>query len=391
MRINGDADSRRSVLGIALPIVCLVLAAKPAAAGAPAPVTVPMELISGRPSILLRLDGQGPYRFLFDTGSGAGLILDQGLANELALEPTGTRRIGDPNTPEAIEAQVETVGRVEVGGLSIPKVEAISWKRDVLGGADAPRGVVGLGLFAPRAVTLDYPGGKLTVESTPLPEADGRTVLVATFDDGIPSIPIDVGGKPFRAHVDSGSTGFIGLPIDVAPALALEGLPVRVGRARSATGDYMVSEARLSGTLRVGSLALDKPTLRFSGLPQANLGSDFFRTMSVTVDSANRRVRLIAAGPPLGPSERPRFGIVSHGMKEGRFPVEDVAPGSAAEAAGLKAGDEIVRLNDRAVSEMSPFQLSQALLERPLVIALMREGAPKEIRIDPRPASAQHN
>ena len=127
-----------------------------------------------------------------------------------------------------------------------------------MGIADFPRGVVGLGLFGPRVVTIDYPREKLIVESGALPEPDGKTILKATFDDGIPSLPIDVAGVAFSAHLDSGSTGFLGLPAGAAKTLPLEAAPIQVGRARTASGDYAVLEARLKGSVRIGALGLDE-------------------------------------------------------------------------------------------------------------------------------------
>lgn len=269
-------------------------------------VVVPLGLSSGRPSIEIRIDGRGPYRLLFDTGSGAGLIVDRELAAELSLETTGTRRIGDPNTPDAIEAQLMKADRVDVGRLALRDVEVISWKREAMGTVDAPRGVVGLGLFGSRLVTLDYPHGKLIVETGELPEPDGRTILAASFDDGIPSLTIDVAGIPFRAHLDSGSTGFLGLPLDAASKLPLETPPFEVGRGRTASGDYAVSEARLRGSVHLGSLVIERPKLHFMNLPSANLGSDLLRSLVVTVDRKNARVRLVSSGKPLELSERPR-------------------------------------------------------------------------------------
>jgi predicted aspartyl protease len=354
---------------------------RPAAEPGRDTAVVPIDLSTGRPSIELRIDGQGPFRFALDTGSGADLILDEALAAELGLAPTGTRRIGDPNSPEALEAKVVKIDRVEIGGLTLRGIDTIAWKRDVLVGSSAPRGVVGLGLFGPRLVTLDYPGAKLTVEPGELPEPDGRVVLAASFADGIPSISIDVAGVAFRAHVDSGSSGFLGLPLGAAEKLPLEAPPVMVGRARTASGDYAVSESRLRGAVHVGSIAIESPKLRFVDLPIGNLGSDLLRALVVTVDRKNARVRLLSSGRTLEASERPRLGILIPGPKNGRLPVERVVPGSPAEIAGLRAGDEIVSLNGHEVATMSAPELGIAMQARPLAIAFVRDGEPHEVTV----------
>lgn len=345
------------------------------------PVAVPLTMSGGHPSIELRVNGKGPYRFSFDTGSGAELILEQDLADELGLESKGTRRIGDPNSPDALEAQVVRVARVELGGLTIRDVRSIAWVPQVMGVAGLPRGVVGLGLFGERLVTLDYPRGTLILDSGELPEPDGKTIVAASFEEGIPSLQINVAGVTYRAHLDSGSTGFLGLPLDAAKTLPLESPPVVVGRARTASGDYAVSEARLKGPVRIGALVIENPRVRFVDLPVANLGFDLLRSLVVTVDSKNARVRLVASGKPLTPSERPRLGIMTPGPKDGRLPIDRVVAGSPAETAGVRAGDQIVRLNGRTAAKMSAFELSQAFQARPLAITLMRGGETVEVTV----------
>ena len=342
-------------------------------------VVVPLKEVEGHPTIELRLEGKGPFRFRFDTGSGADLIVNQDLATELGLEVIGARRIGDPNAPGAIAAQAVKVGRVALGGLMLGNVEAVSWKREMSGTADEPRGVVGLGLFGTRLVTLDYGRGELILESGDLPDPDGNSVLAASFAEGIPSVPIEVAGVAFRAHVDSGSTGFIGLPLGAAKQLPLGAPPVVVGRGRTASGDYAVFEAQLRGALRVGEITIDNPRVRFVDLPLANLGFDFLRSLVVTIDKKNQRVRLLRTGAPLRPSDTPRLGIVTDGLTSGRLPVARVATGSAAEAAGIVAGDQIVRLNGRVVATMSRYDTSRALQTRPLTIVLARNGRMLEI------------
>jgi predicted aspartyl protease len=372
----------KPLAGSALLIALLAGGAPPAEAPRSDAVVLPLEFSAGRPLIALKIDGKGPYRLLLDTGSGAELVLDRDLAAALGLKPTGTRRIGDPNAPTAIEAQVVRVPRVEVGELSLRNVQAMTWDRSAMGATEVPQGVVGLSLFGARVVTLDYPAKRLILESGDLPEADGKTVFKASFEDGIPSLPIDVAGTSLRAHLDSGSTGFLGLPIDLAAKLPLDAPPVRVGRARTASGDYAVTEARLEGYASVAGIVLERPKLHFVNLPIGNLGSDLLRSLIVSVDRKNERVRLVSSGAPIEASERPRLGVLTYGLKDGRLPVESVAPGSPAEAAGVRAGDQIVRLNDRAVAELSGAQLGEAMQGRPLAIGLVRDGQTIEIKIE---------
>src|SRR6185436_7460250 len=200
--------------------------------------------------------------------------------------------------------------------------------------------------------------------------------------DGIPSIPMDVAGTSFSAHLDSGSSGFVGLPLEVAKTLPLEGPPVQVGRARTASGDYAVLEARLKGSVRIGAVTIENPRLHFSGLPQANVGFDLLRSLAVTVDRKNARVRLVSTGKTPEPTERPRLGVMIVGPKDGRLPVDQVVPGSPAAIAGVRAGDEIVRLNGHDVATMSGPELGVAFGVRPLAITLLRGGETVEVKVE---------
>ncbi|MEJ2507011.1 MAG: aspartyl protease family protein, partial [Ignavibacteriaceae bacterium] len=52
------------------------------------PITVPLDLSTQRPILELMINGTGPYRFIFDTGSSTNVI-DQEIADKLSLEVIG--------------------------------------------------------------------------------------------------------------------------------------------------------------------------------------------------------------------------------------------------------------------------------------------------------------
>jgi len=57
-------------------------------------VVVPLQILRQGPSTIVLvpvyIQGRGPYRFLLDTGASVSVV-DDALADQLALEPTGTR------------------------------------------------------------------------------------------------------------------------------------------------------------------------------------------------------------------------------------------------------------------------------------------------------------
>ena len=77
-------------------------------------VTVPMKLVMNRPTVEVKVNGQGPYLFVLDTGAGTN-VLDPKLAKELGLESSGETKIGDPSNPEAIDAKTYELASLSVG------------------------------------------------------------------------------------------------------------------------------------------------------------------------------------------------------------------------------------------------------------------------------------
>lgn len=376
-----NAHQRRMTAGTS---IALALTA-PAWAGTTV-VDIPMDLAIVKPVIELRLNGRGPYRLIMDSGAGASLILDADLADELALKANGTQRLGDPANPEAIEAGIISLKSVEVGDLRLENVSALTWDRKLYTGPDRPRGVLGLGLFGERMVTFDFPHQRFRVAEGSLPAPDGATVLSARWMH-IPSIEIEVGGQKFEAHLDTGSMGFISVPDSAKETLPLTSPPVEVGRARSVNSDFAVSEAPLKGTAKIGSITIEDPPIRFMPFPQANIGSELLRSVAVTFDRSNGRVRLEPEGPIAPPVKKARLGLKMRALGGDTLPVDGVEPGSIAEKAGILVGDSIVRINGKPVGELGPGDISAAFRSPSFTLTVVRDGHEIEIPVS-RPDAA---
>jgi hypothetical protein len=157
-------------------------------------------------------------------------------------------------------------------------------------------GILGFGLFAGYTVTFDYPGGRLRIDPTPLPPADGKRVLAYTDEDGIPSIHIQVDSLDMVAHVDAGSMGGFILPERTLERLPLAAEPKVIGRARTVSNTFEIKGAPLQGTLRIGDLEFAKPDLEFQPImPDANVGSRVLRDFRLSFDTKNKRIRLTRA------------------------------------------------------------------------------------------------
>lgn len=258
-----------------------------AADAKPAPIAareVLADVKLGEP-LSVRLHGQGPFRFGFDTGQSVGVLLSPELAARLALPVVD--RIDASDGTSSLPVDVVRIDSVEVGGVDLGKQTSI-----VLQPATDVDGAIGFPLFSGLLVELDYVGGRLRILRGDLPEPDGRTVLPITSLQGIPMVPITIGRETVRAVLDSGSEADLLVPLSMAERLSLESPPVPSGRMKTLFGECELKTARLKGRVQLGDIVLVDPELTFSDhFREVNVGGHFLSRFRVTFDPARDRVQ----------------------------------------------------------------------------------------------------
>ena len=162
---------KRLLLAPALLLVCLTAAVHAESPKTEAPVkatVVPFELLpSGHMAVMVKVNGEGPYRLIFDTGAPITL-LDNKVAKAAGLLK---------DIPEPLFAIFGSKGEVKVKELQVgdqkvpdmtaivmdhPTVEAISKAFEKkLGGPI--NGIVGFPFFARFTMTLDYQAKTITL------------------------------------------------------------------------------------------------------------------------------------------------------------------------------------------------------------------------------------
>jgi hypothetical protein len=334
---------------------------RPRATSLAGPTRVPMAAGSSHVVIDVSIDGHGPFPMILDTGA-ATTVLEQDLVQELGLVSLGTTRIGDPSDPLANEVDELELGLVEIGGARFEGVQAVGWRGEPLLRGGATRGVIGLPTFRDCLLTIDYPEREVALGTGALPEADGKRILPLDAR-GIASLPVDVAGREVLAHLDVGNGSSLILPGAWRHDVALKGEVFR-GTGVRASGSVEFTIGTLDGAVTIGEHVFRDPEVRFDpGLQHVNVGYGLLKGFALTLDQRSGRVRLEpgeAAAAPGVADDRP-----AHAPAEGRRPlgaalamrsdgvaeIRQVLPGTAAEAAGLLAGDVLFSIDGQPLSD----------------------------------------
>ncbi len=245
------------------------------------------------PVVEVTIGGKGPYKFAIDTGAqGAGRI-STALAEELRLPKVG--EVGTPAPGGTVATRpIYGAPEVSVGGISFKNVDLVALS-NVRGPQGEWDGVLGNELLTLLPLTLDYGNARARFGGPGLSEG-----LPVEFDSGIPVLPIEVAGRKFKVHFDSGNgAGGLFLDEDAARALPLAGEPVARGTARTSFGDFPIMEAPLTITVTAGGTPLSLNAIGWpSPRPGGNLGSRAMAGLSVTIDAKSELIEVERSGIP---------------------------------------------------------------------------------------------
>jgi len=247
-------------------------------AGEPAKqmLSIPFYQSAAQARVMVTIGDSLPTPMLFDTGTN-GFDLDAPVADAMRLPVVDTGEAVDAATMKRVAVSIVSVPNFAVSGNPIGTV--VANKNEPMDGDSV--GVVGPYLFSGRLVILEFGQSRMRVsEASDAP--DGRAF---PFVENLPAVPINVAGIAIMSHFDSGADSELGLPIRLMKSLPFIEPPVQSGVATSMLGSQPQYRARIRGDVRIGSLVLHNPTVRFSGdRPYANVGLLILRRLTFAVD-----------------------------------------------------------------------------------------------------------
>jgi hypothetical protein len=271
-----------------------------------------MEVIHGKPYVMVTLNGKGPFRFIIDTGTGGDAIITPELADELALPAAGSTHLSDPTGVGGQTAPLLMIVSLRVAGVEFTAVKAV--RHRLPGDEGSCQGMLGFTLFRNLLLTLDYVNGRVTLATGALTPDNEKSVLPFRMPDGVPVASMRIGSLRVDAQIDSGGAG-LSLPEHLASAFKFSARPELIGKGESLSTRFEIKAGKLAPDVRVGEYTLSSPWVEINpAFPLANFGSAPMQHFAITFDQHNLLMRLE------GPRKRITLGVTPTPMRLAHVP-----------------------------------------------------------------------
>ncbi|WP_269713649.1 aspartyl protease family protein [Caulobacter sp. NIBR2454] len=306
---------------------------------------------------------------LLDSGAEA-TVLDKAFAESLGIKPTaivpavGT---GGRDVAELASGVTIRIGAMELRDITVAMMDL----KPIAAMIGQPLPVIlGKEVFNELVVDLDFAGKTIAFQDPArfTPKAGAVSVPVTSVA-GIHAIPASIeGAEPVLLDFDLGNGG----PLLVFPGYwksrnMLSDRPT----SKSLSGAIGGLKTRSVATVRTLTLAgvtfKDIPTVfgeedgsaLDSTRTHGNIGMPILSRFDLTTDYSRGRILLKPRPEAVGlPFSKDRSGLVTQ-FKDGVFTLSMVAPGSPAEAAGLRAGQTITAVNGQPAKDLGGAGLSK--------------------------------
>ena len=316
-------------------------------------VTVPTEHGLG---IEAKLNGEGPFRAIFDTG--AVNFMSTGLARKIGLVPDNKDITFGTSSPATMQVHTVKVDTLQIGDLVARN--QIFYVGDLPDDGGVPTLLVGYELLRRFAVRIDYERQQITFYDGPHFHYTGNAapvpvtfrgnglIIDASLDDTTGPFILDTGNES-GSVVNSGFTTKNNLVQRLgAHLLAYNGR----GLAGPSPEAYLVRTTQMRlGSIPVSSIILHLETDPSDKNPLAgNIGQNILTRFTEIFDCMRGRIYFETNDRSKEPEVFNRAGLILDSFGHG-LQIMSVLPASPAEEAGLKKGDVVTAIDSQPVSD----------------------------------------
>ena len=251
-------------------------------------IVIPIDMSTHRPIVDVIIDGKGPYKFIFDTGSTTNII-DENLQELYHFKVVGEDPLRTPGSSNRLSSKRVTVPDVKFQGTNISKdidMNVIGLRKML-----PVDGIIGGFFFEDYLLTIDYPASKLTLEIGELNKND-PSVFSFVQDARTLNLNIDVAGHEVEAHLDSGNPLTMTIPYSMLDQLSFKGAPQKGLPMRTPVASFDTWEAQLSGSVTIGNAIIKDPKVRLAeGYDYVNIGYGVINTLKISIDRKNSLIK----------------------------------------------------------------------------------------------------
>jgi hypothetical protein len=364
-------------------------------------VTIPFRLI-GTYVVLPAEVGGHEIGLILDTGMPAnGILLHAGFQGDTyGLDYLGKARVmgadGQMVTADmAMGVSIRLPGLVLKDQMAIVVPYAID--RYVMFPREGMHGVIGLSLFDRFVVGIDYDKRVIVLAEPDYYTAPSDAeMLPLTLRDNIPFLACSAGmpdgsNVQMNLAVDSGHSNALALNVGAQPSIVVPSKAIETRIGVGATGELMGHVGRIP-RLTIGRHTFENVVASFKTKPdtgrmarekEGNLGAEVLRRFKVTFDYKNERMIVEPGESIADPFEHDMSGLELSRLDDGSFAVDRIAPGSAAEEAGLGIQDVIVKIMGRPAGDVGLMEFKEILKAegRDVTLELARDGERRTVAL----------
>ncbi len=368
-----------------------------AIAGGAHAVTLPFDLIANHIHAQVKINGTGPYEFIFDTG-GVNIVTPE-LAKALGLKIEGHAE-GRGAGEGTVDMSLTHVDKLDIGGATVDNQLFIAFDLDAMYAANGTHmpGMIGYEVFRRFVTTVDY--GAKTITLTDPKFFDSKTAGTAiriAFNGNAAIAEGSYDGIAGKFQIDTGARSALTLDAPFVAANHIGDGATKTVEAVDGWGVGGPSRSRVlrGGVLKIGpSIAVENPVVGM-GTDKAgafadptiagNIGGGILKRFVVTFDYANNTMYLKpAAGPIADLDTYDRFGAWFN-IDAGGYKVIDLTKGGPADAAGLKVGDVIAAIDGKPVQPAALPDIRQRFRDdaagTAVTLTVLRDGKPADLKV----------